>query len=109
MLARSSQQKIALVLCSVEEATVDCYNGEEQRMGLLTMLQDNFALPFETEILGVSVIVERVDLNGADEIVAVCRRGRERQAIPLLGLPLPSPPPAGAKWSAAYRRWTRQR
>src|SRR2546427_4885163 len=36
-----------------------------------------------------------VDLNDADEIVAICRRGRERQMISLLNLPLPSPPPVG--------------
>jgi hypothetical protein len=91
----------------VEEATVDCYNEDEQRMGLLTMIQDHLAVPFETEVLGVSVVVERIDVNSADEIVASCRRGRERQAIPILDLPLPSPPPAGAERIAAYRHWAR--
>ncbi len=93
----------------VEDATVDCCNEEEQLTGLLTMIQANLAVPFETEILGVVVTLERVDFNEADEIVAFCRRGRTRQAIPVLNLPLPSPAPEGAEWIAAYRHWKRLR
>jgi hypothetical protein len=71
------------------------------------MLEEHLVLPFETEVLGVTVRVERVDLNQSDEIVAVCRRGRHRQRIPILNLPLPSPPPRGWEWIEAYRRWAR--
>jgi len=63
--------------------------------------------PFETEILGALAIVERVDLNDAVETVAICRRGKQRQMIPILNLPLPSLPPAGWEWIEAYRRWAR--
>lgn len=89
----------------VEEATIDCYNEAEQVAGLYTMIEENLALPFETRVLGVLVLVERIDLTDRDEIVAVCRRGRERQRIALIDLPLPSPPPPGAEWIAAYRHW----
>lgn len=89
----------------VEEATVDCYNESEQVTGLFTMTEENLQLPFETTVLGVPVTVARVDLNHRDEIVAICARGRARQAIPILDLPLPSPPPTGAEWIAAYRHW----
>lgn len=89
----------------VQEATVDCYNESEQVTGLFTMLEEHLAVPFETTILGVKVTVERVDLNHRDEIVAICTRGRDRQAVPILELPLPSPRPAGAEWIAAYRHW----
>ena len=89
----------------VEEAIVDAYGDSEQRAAFLSVLQDRLELPFETFVLGVSVSVERIDITRAEEIVAVCRRGRERQAIPLLDLPLPSPPPKGAEWIEAYRRW----
>lgn len=88
-----------------EEATVDCYNESEQVTGLYTMIEDNLALPFETTVLGVRVIVERVHLTRREEIVAVCRRAGIRQTIPLLDLPLPSPPPAGTEWIEAYRHW----
>ncbi|MDP3773813.1 MAG: calcium-binding protein [Gemmatimonadales bacterium] len=89
----------------VEEALVDAYGEAEQRTGLFTMIEEHLALPFETEVLGVTVTVERIDLT--DELVAICRRGKQRQPIAILDLPLPSPPPAGAEWIAAYRYWAR--
>jgi len=92
----------------VEEATVDCYNDTEQVSGLYTMIEDNLALPFETMLFGSLVAVERIDLTDRDEILVVCRRGRERRRIQLLDLPLPSPLPAGAQWIAAYRHWLRR-
>ena len=91
----------------VEEAVVDCYNESEQVTGLYTMIEDNLAIPFETTVLGVSVTVVRVQLTLRDEIVAVCRRAGTRQTVPLLDLPLPSPPPAGSEWIAAYHHWRR--
>jgi hypothetical protein len=91
----------------VEEAIVDAYGESEQRTGLFTMIEENLRLPFETELLGVRAVVERVDLTDADEIIAICRRGSKRQRIPILDLPLPKPPPAGAEWIEAYRHWSR--
>jgi hypothetical protein len=90
----------------VEEAIVDAYGQSEQLVGLLSMIQMNLACPFVTEILGTPAGVERVDLNDAGDIVAVCRRGRERQMIPILDVPVPSPP-AGWEWVEAYRHWAR--
>lgn len=89
----------------VEEATVDCYNEDEQLTGLLTMIEDNLVTPFETQVLGVDVDVKRVDLADSDQIVAICSRGELRQAIPIVDLPLPTSPPEGAEWIEAYRRW----
>jgi hypothetical protein len=86
---------------------LDAYGASEQRVGLLTMLQEHLAVPFTTEILEVPVRVTRIDLNDADEIVAVSRRGQQRQMIPILNLPLPSPPPDGWEWIEAYRHWAR--
>jgi len=77
----------------VEEAIVDCYNESEQVTSLYTMIEDHLAVPFETTVLGVPVTVVRVQLTLRDEIVAVCRRAGMRQTVPLLDLPLPSPPP----------------
>jgi hypothetical protein len=91
----------------VEEAIIDAYGESEQRVGFLTMLEDRLAVPFTTDILGASVRVERVDLNDAEEIVAICRRGRQRQLIPIVDLPLPSPAPVGWEWIEAYRHWVR--
>ncbi len=89
----------------VEEATVDAYGESEQVTGWLTMIEDNLAVPFETTVLGLPVTVERVDLDRGDQIVAICRCGRDRQLIPIVDLPLPTPPPDGAEWIEAYRLW----
>ena len=91
----------------VEEAIIDAYGESEQRVGFLTMLEESLAVPFTTDILGVPVRVERVDLNDAEEIVVICRRGRQRQLIPIVDLPLPSPAPVGWEWIEAYRHWVR--
>lgn len=89
----------------VEEATVDCYNEEEQLAGLFTMIEENLKLPFETTVLGLTVRVEEVDLTDRGEIVAICVRDRYRQSVPILDVTLPSPPPKGWEWIAAYRHW----
>jgi hypothetical protein len=89
----------------LEEATADCHDESEQVTGIYTMIGNDVEFPFETQVLGTAVVVEGIDLTDRDEIVAICRRGRERQRIGLNDLPLPSPPPAGAEWIAAYRHW----
>jgi hypothetical protein len=71
------------------------------------MIEDNLAVPFETEILGIRVTVDRIDMTDDEQIVAVCSRRKSHQRVPILGLPLPDPPPKGAEWIAAYRRWAR--
>ena len=63
------------------------------------MLEDNLGLPFETEILGFKVTVERVDMTEDDAIVAICKRGSKRQRVSILDLPLPWPPPEGDCWA----------
>lgn len=89
----------------IEEATVDAYDESEQAYGFLTMIQDNLAVPIDTEVFGVTVTVVAVDITERDEIVAVCVRDGKGQRIRILDLPLPSPPPKGHEWIEAYRRW----
>ena len=109
--SRRSADRPSTVLLDklIEEATVDCYNESEEVTGIFTMLEDNLVVPFATKMLGVEVTVERVDLNDGVEIVAVCRRGREKQRVPVIDLPLPEPKPKGAEWIDVYRRWARWR
>lgn len=49
--------------------------------------------------------VTSVDEVPGPGIATVCRQGKEQQRIGILDLPLPSPPPAGPEWIAAYRHW----
>ena len=93
----------------IEEAIVDAYNESEQAVGFHATLEQHLTLPFETVVLGAAVTVKKVDITTGGHIVAICYRGRERQAIPILELPLPDPPPGGWEWIEAYRRWARGR
>jgi Calcium binding len=90
----------------IEEAIVDAYNESEQRVAFYTLLDEHLDTPFDTQVLGTTATVERIDMTADDQIVAVCRRGRVRQVIPILDLRLPNPPPPGAQWIEAYRLWT---
>ncbi len=86
---------------------MDAYGESEQVLGLFTMIEDNLDLPFVTKVLGLNVTVEKVDLSSRDDIIVICRRGSERQSIPILDLPLLAPRPSGWKWIEAYRHWAR--
>ena len=89
----------------IAEATLDCRDEQEAVIGFFTMIQDNLVVPFQIEVLGVGVTVDDIGLNAAEEIVAICSRGKHRQAIALIDLPLPADAPRGAEWIEAYRRW----
>jgi hypothetical protein len=89
----------------IEEATVDCYDAEEQASGFFAAIEDNLALPFTTRILGVDASAAAVEMDNDGRIKVVCERTGDQQRIDLLDLPLPSMPPSGAEWIAAYRRW----
>jgi len=89
----------------VEEAIVDAYGVSEQRTAFYALLDEHLDTPFDTQILAAIATVERIDMTADEQIVAICRRGRSRQAIPILDLPLPDPRPAGTEWIEAYRHW----
>jgi hypothetical protein len=91
----------------VDEAIVDAYGEEEQKVGLLTMMQEHLVLPFEASLLGVEATVEKVTMTRDGRIVAVCQRDGVQQRIDILDLPLPKPAPSGAEWIAAYSYWRR--
>lgn len=92
--------------CDGRRGDLDCYNDDEQVTGLFTMIEQSLEVPFETLVLGVGVTVERVELSVGGDVVAVCRRGGERQSIPVLDLRLPTPRPQGAEWIEAFRHWS---
>lgn len=89
----------------VEEATVDAYDEYEQLAAFHTVIEDHLALPFDTTVLGITVSVTAIQDRPGSGIIALCRRGRYRQAIGILDLPLPEPPPEGWTWVEAYRHW----
>jgi hypothetical protein len=89
----------------LEDALTDACGEEEQATGLYTMIEENLVVPFLTEILGVMVTVQSINLTNANTIVAQCERNGKHQNIHLLDLPLPDPKPEGAEWIEVYRLW----
>ena len=90
----------------VGQVTIDAYGDNEQLTGFAVMIEDNLEMPFETTVLGVTALVKGVTQT-ASGITADCVRDGYHQAIHVLDLPLPEPPPKGAEWIAAYRHWAR--
>jgi len=57
----------------------------------------------------VDVTVQEIALSDDGQIVALCTRGRDRQTLPILDLPLPRSEPEGSEWIEACRHWLGQR
>ena len=93
----------------IEEALVDAYTESEQITAFFTMIDENLVTPFAAQVLGVDVVVTRIELTDDEQVVAVCHRGSTAQRIPILDLPLPAPAPDGVEWLHAFRRWARPR
>ncbi|MYT28182.1 MULTISPECIES: hypothetical protein [unclassified Streptomyces] len=89
----------------VAEAIVDAYDAYEQLGAFHAVIDDRLALPFDTTVLGAAVTVTAVQLRPGSGVVALCKRGRHRQAIGILDLPPPEPTPQGWAWVEAYRHW----
>ena len=80
----------------VAEATIDYYDEEEQLTGLATMVENNLEVSFTTTILGLAVTVTGVT-HASHGLVADCVHGQHEQAIYILDLPTPEPPPEGRR------------
>jgi hypothetical protein len=83
--SRPSATSDARLDALIEEATVDCYNEDEQVTGLFTMIEDSLTVPFQTSVLGISVTIASVELTDNNQIVAICHRdglrSRSRSSI----------------------------
>jgi hypothetical protein len=90
----------------IEEATVDCYNEDEEHSGLLTMVQDNVVCPFRAKVIGEEVTV--VDLEWPKSVyglLAVCERNGKKHRVDIDSLEWVKPLPEGFEWIEAYLLW----
>jgi predicted regulator of amino acid metabolism with ACT domain len=86
---------------------VDAYTESEQITAFFTKIDEHLVTPFAARVLGMDVVVTRIELTNDEQIVAVCRRGVAAQRIAILDLSLPAPPPDGVEWVHAFRLWAR--
>jgi len=92
----------------LEQATVACYDEEEEFSGVLCTLEDNLNFPLQAEALG-----EQVEVIGLDSrqsslrkgIVARIRKGGREYTVGLGDPNFIDPDPTSAEWLAMYRYW----
>jgi hypothetical protein len=90
----------------IREATVDCYNEDEEHMGLVTMVEESVVCPFKAKVLGEEV--EVVELRGSEVglgVDAVCRHKGKDYRIDIFSLEWPQKKPDGYEWVEAYKAW----
>jgi hypothetical protein len=105
----TSRSTTAILDAMIATAAADARDVDEVIMGFLDCLDQHLRMPFDSPVLGLLVTVTGFSYSDDGAIVACCLHGRITQNIPILDLPLPSPPPDGHEWIAAYRRWCRGR
>lgn len=87
----------------IDEATMDCYDEFECRMGFLASLEDNLQLPFEAKLGEMTVTVINVD--GDDHTIkAFVKIDKSTFPVDILDLEIDQNIP-GFEWVVAYRKW----
>ena len=96
----------------LDEAIVDCYDEEEEFMGVLISVDENVAWPLPAQLTGMSVEVLGLDESASNlrrGIVARIRRGGKEQRASLSDLTFGETDESSAEWLAMYRWWAESR
>ena len=91
----------------IEEATVDCYDEDEQHMGLMNMIQEEVACPFRAKVIGEEVEVVELEepKGGGHGLNAVCKHKGKSYRVGIDSLEWIEPKPGGFEWIEAYFAW----
>lgn len=92
----------------LEEATVDCYDEEEEFAGILCTLAECLNFPLKATALGGPVEVVGLHENRSSlrrGIIARVRKADEEYPMALAELEFVELDPISAEWLAAYRYW----
>jgi hypothetical protein len=101
--AESDRQRLREL---IEEATIDCYDEEEELSGLWTMIADNMVCPFRARVVGEEVTVTGFAWpQHGHGFFAVCERNGKQHRVDLNSLEWIEPRPAGFEWIEAYFAW----
>jgi hypothetical protein len=90
------------------EAVVDCYDEEEEFVGVLTALGDQLNFPLLARALGDDVTVIGLNDSRSDlrrGIVARVRKAGREYNVALSELEFVNPDAASAEWLEVYRYW----
>lgn len=92
----------------IEEATIDCYNEDEQHSGLLTMIEDEVVFPFEAKVMGD--VVRITGMQWPDHgygLQFTCEKHGATYEIDAGSIAWVEPLPEGFEWIEAYLSWRR--
>lgn len=94
----------------VAEATIDCYDEEEQFWGMLTALDDELDFPIAATLIGERV--ELINIDGASSsshrgIVARVHHKDQEYSVSLADLQINETNSHNSEWLAAYHYWLR--
>ena len=90
----------------IEEATVDCYNEDEEHQGLMSMIEENVVCPFKAKVIGEEVeVVALASPQAGFGLDAVCRSKGKDYKIDINSLEWPKQKPEGYEWIEAYQAW----
>lgn len=99
---------IKRVKALLEEATVDCYDEEEEFSGVLSSLADNLQFPLQARLAGDLVEVLELDEDRSSlrrGIVARIRKNEREQRASLADLTFVNLDPTSEEWLAMYTYW----
>lgn len=63
----------------IEEAIIDAYGEDEQRVGFLVMFEENIPVPFSATIAGLSIRVTKFDVDDHRIFVRCMRDGKTQK------------------------------
>jgi hypothetical protein len=90
----------------IGEATVDCYDEIEERVGMMTTVADRIVCPFNAKVIGETVEVTSLEGPGKGlGVMAVCRYKGKEYRIDIGSLEWPKQRSKGFEWFEAYREW----
>lgn len=92
----------------LEEATVDCYDEEEEFAGILCTLDERLSFPLQAIALGEPVEVVALDESRSSlrrGVIARVRKDDHEYLMALAELEFVDPDSTSAEWLAAYRYW----
>lgn len=100
--------RLSRIQALLDEATVDCYDEEEEFLGVFYALEEHLNFPLRAEALG-----DAVEVVGLDEersglrrgILACVRKGDRKYPVALAELEFRDLDPVSADWLEVYRYW----
>jgi hypothetical protein len=93
------------------EATVQCYDQEEEFWGVFCALISRVSFPLQANVAGETVDVVGLDepSSGLDQgVMTRVSKGGQEQKMALSELDIVDPDAASAEWLAVYKHWLKK-